>query len=139
MLVNLLKDNLLNFYTIRVIILWIISLVYLFISNNMWYKNLVGITMLFMLSIISWIGFTLVHIYPKYFYFPVNNYYMKGKEIIIFDILLHQLPFFIQLILLKLGVWSFNKSMIPLAIMINLIYFLIYILQVNPYKIYLHT
>lgn len=136
MVINLLKDNLLNFYTIRVIILWIIGLIVM--SLNLFNKNLIGMTLMFMLVTISWMGFIIVHIYPKYFYFPVNNYYMKGGELIITDLLLHQLPPIIHLILLKVGFWTFDKTMIPMAIIINLIYFLVYLMQVNPYKIYLH-
>ena len=136
MKINLLKDNLLNFYTIRVIILWIIGLIVM--SLNLFNKNLIGMTLMFMLVTISWIGFIIVHIYPKYFYFPVNNYYMTERELIVTDLLLHQLPPIIHLILLKVGFWTFDKTMIPIAIILNLIYFLIYLVQVNPYKIYLH-
>lgn len=136
MVFNLLKDNLLNFYTIRVIILWIIGLIVM--SLNLFNKNLIGMTLMFMLVTISWIGFIIVHIYPRYFYFPVNNYYMRGRELIGIDLLLHQLPPIIHLILLKVGFWTFDKTMIPMAIIINLIYFLVYLMQVNPYKIYLH-
>ena len=107
-------------------------------SLNLFNKNLIGMTLMFMLVTISWIGFIIVHIYPKYFYFPVNNYYMKGGELIITDLLLHQLPPIIHLILLKVGFWTFDKTMIPMAIILNLIYFLVYLMQVNPYKIYLH-
>jgi hypothetical protein len=133
--INLLKDNLLNFYTIRVIILWIIGLIVM--SLNLFNKNLIGMTLMFMLVTISWMGFIIVHIYPTYFYFPVNNYYMKGKELIATDLLLHQLPPIIHLILLRIGFWKFDKTMIPIAIILNLIYFLVYLMQVNPYKIYL--
>jgi hypothetical protein len=136
MIINLLKDNLMNFYTIRVITLWIIGLIVM--SLNLFNKNLIGMTLMFMLVTISWIGFIIVHIYPKYFYFPVNNYYMRGRELIATDLLLHQLPPIIHLILLKVGFWTFDKTMIPIAIILNLIYFLIYLMQVNPYKIYLH-
>jgi hypothetical protein len=136
MIINLLKDNLLNFYTIRVIILWIIGLIVM--SLNLFNKNLIGMTLMFMLVTISWIGFIIVHIYPKYFYFSVNNYYMRGRELIATDLLLHQLPPIIHLILLRIGFWKFDKTMIPMAIILNLIYFLIYLIQVNPYKIYLH-
>ncbi len=135
--INLINDNLLNFYTIRVIILWIIGLIVM--TFNLINKNLIGMTLMFMLTTISWIGFIIVHIYPKYFYFPVNNYYMTGKELFITDILLHQLPWFIHLVLLKVGFWSFDKTMIPIALIINLIYLLFYLLQVNPFKIYLHN
>jgi hypothetical protein len=134
--INLLKDNLLNFYTIRVIILWIIGLIVM--SLNLFNKNLIGMTLMFMLVTISWMGFIIVHIYPKYFYFPVNNYYMRRGELIATDLLLHQLPWFIHLILLRIGFWTFDKTMIPIAIILNLIYLLVYLMQVNPYKIYLH-
>jgi hypothetical protein len=63
---------------------------------------------------------------------------MRGGELIGIDLLLHQLPPIIHLILLRIGFWKFDKTMIPMAIIINLIYFLVYLMQVNPYKIYLH-
>jgi hypothetical protein len=107
-------------------------------SLNLFNKNLIGMTLMFMLTTISLIGFIIVHIYPKYFYFPVNKYYMRGGELIVTDLLLHQLPSIIHLALLKVGFWTFDKTMIPLAIIINLIYLLVYLMQVNPYKIYLH-
>lgn len=134
--INLLNDNLFNFYTTRVIILWILGLIAMYF--NLFNKNLIGITLMFMLLTISLIGFIIVHIYPTYFYFPVNNYYMRGRELIATDILFHQLPPIIHIILLKIGFWKFDKTIIPIAVIINLIYLLIYLLQVNPYKIYLH-
>jgi hypothetical protein len=132
--VNLLKENLLNFYTIRVLIIWIIGIILMYFNLC---KNLFGLTLLFMLINISLIGFIMTYIYPKYFYFPINNYYIKDKELYIVDLLFHHLPLISHLILLKINFWSFNKNLIPYAILINLLFFEIYILQINPFNIYI--
>jgi hypothetical protein len=90
-----------------------------------------------MLINISIIGFIITYIYPKYFYFPINNYYMKDKEAYIIDLLVHHLPLIIHLILLKINFWTFNANLIPSAILINLLFFEVYILQINPFNIYI--
>jgi len=131
---DLFKENLLNFYTVRVIIIWFIGIILIYFNL---FKNLFGLTLLFMLITISIIGFIMTYIYPKYFYFPINNYYMKDKEAYIIDLLVHHLPLIIHLILLKINFWTFNANLIPSAILINLLFFGVYILQINPFDIYI--
>lgn len=131
---DLFKENLLNFYTVRVILVWIIGLILIYFNLfSQYYNNLIGITLLFMLITISIIGFIMTYIYPKYFYLPVNNYYLKNKELYITDLLVHHLPLIIHLILLR----SFDKNLILYAILINLLFFGLYILQINPFDIYI--
>ncbi len=139
--VDLLKENLLNFYTVRVLSLWVIGLLYFCISrNNNTTRNLIGLTLLFMLITISVIGFIIFHIYPKYIYFPNNQYYLEDqKSLLWMNLLLHQLPLIIHLVLLYYGIWHwhFNKTLILGAILLNLIFLLIYILFVNPFDVYI--
>jgi hypothetical protein len=136
---DLLKENLFNFYTVRVLLLWIIGLIYFSISrnNNKLFTNLIGLTLLFMLIIISIIGFIICHIYPRYIYFPNNEYYLDdNKSLFLMDLLLHQLPLIIHLVLLYYGVWHFDKTLVLAAMLLNSIFFIIYILFVNPFNVY---
>ncbi len=134
--IDLFKENLLNFYSVRVLLVWIIGVILIYFNL---FKNLFGLTLLFMLITISIIGFIMTYIYPNYFYFPVNNYYLKNTELYITDLLVHHLPLIIHLILLKINFWSFNKNLISFAILINLLFFGIYILQINPFDIYIRN
>jgi hypothetical protein len=132
------KEKLLNFYTVRVLVLWFIGLLYFWISSDNRIRNTIGLTLLFMLIKISIIGFVIFHIYPRYIYFPVNKYYVEdSKSLFWIDLLLHQLPLIIHLVLLYYGVWNFDKKLILVAMLLNTIFFIIYLLFVNPFDIYI--
>lgn len=92
-----------------------------------------------MLIIVSIGGFILTHIYPKYIYLKKINLLIKGKEAFRLDIILHQLPLIIYLCFLyynKIYI-SFNRNLLGLALLINILILDIYLLYVNPFDIYL--
>ena len=134
----------LDFYTTRILIAFIIlEIIVLLLSlqssstYNRKIINILGITILIGLCIISIIGFILVYIYPKYIYLPVLDYKLTGKNLLIFDTFYHQLPLIIHLFLLMKNYWNVELKYLQYGIIFNLIYFIIYLLRINPFTIYL--
>ena len=135
------KLNFLDFYTIWSHIILIISIIMILLFKNFinkYYKNLLALTILIMLIIVSIGGFILTRIYPKYFYLKKINLLIKGKEAFIVDIIFHQIPLIIYLgFLYYYNYLGFSKTLLGLAVLINIIILDIYLLYVNPFDIYL--
>jgi hypothetical protein len=130
------KINLLNFYTFWSNLLMIISVIFIIFFKKTNYKNLICLTVFIMLNIVSLIGFIITYIYPKYFYLKEINLLIKGNQAILLDFLIHQIPLIIYLILLYYNYWSFSKNLLLIAFLINILFLDIYLLFVNPFKIY---
>ena len=135
------KFNFLDFYTVWSYIILIISIIMILLFKNfinLYNKNLLALTVLIMLIIVSIGGFILTHIYPKYIYLKKINLLIKGKEAFKLDILLHQIPLIIYLGFLYYNNYlNFSRQLLLKAILINIIILDIYLLYVNPFDIYL--
>ena len=133
------KENLFIFYSIWGFTLWLIGT--LIITSGIlskYWNNLIGISLLVMLIFINIVAVIIVHIYPKYLYFPITNHYAKCSELYLIDIITHHLPLIITLLLLYFGIWNYDSNLIINAISINLCIFMIYLFLYNPFKVYLH-
>jgi hypothetical protein len=132
------KENLFRFYSIWGLCLWLIGT--LIITSGIlskYWNNLIGISLLVILIFINIVAVIIVHIYPKYLYFPVNNHYAKCYELYFIDIITHHLPLIITLLLLYFGIWNYDSNLIINAISINLCIFMVYLFLYNPFKVYL--
>ncbi len=134
----------LDFYTIRVIIAFIIIeiiILWLSLQSTSTYNKkiikILGVTILIGLCVISIMGFIIVYIYPRYIYLPILDYKLTGNKLILMDTFYHQLPLIIHLFLLMKKYWEFDTKYLKYGIIFNLIYLIIYLLNINPYKIYL--
>jgi hypothetical protein len=132
------KDNIwLDFYTFRTLIIWCIYLITISIfSVSNYNKNLFGLVLLILIITISVGGIFIVYIYPKYIYSPLLDYVFKGKELITLDIIFHQLPLLIHILLMLNGYWSFSSNLLLESIIISLIWIIVYISFVNPFNVY---
>lgn len=133
----LLDSRWLNFYTIRVLIITIIAEIIIIFTSNNYVRDFLGMIIFFMLFIISFIGGILVYIYPRYIDIPLLKYKLVGNELKIMDLFFHQLPLIIHLLLLSNKVWNFKKMYLEQAIIINLCFLIIYLINVNPFKVYM--
>ena len=134
------KENLLRFYSIWGFTLWLIGT--LIITSNVlskYWTNLIGITILFMLIFINIIAIIIVHIYPRYLYFPITKHYAKCSELYLIDIITHHIPLIITLVLLYFGIWNYDSNLIINAIIINLSIFMVYLFLFNPFTVYLRN
>jgi hypothetical protein len=138
---KIVKLNFLDFYTVWSYIILIISIIMILLFKNLinTYKNLIALTVLIMLIIVSIGGFILTHIYPKYIYLEKINLLIRGKDAFILDIILHQTPLIIYLGFLYYNkkYISFSRNLLGLALLINILILDIYLLYVNPFDIYL--
>ena len=133
------KENLFIFYSIWGFTLWLIGT--LIITSGIlskYWNNLIGISLLVMLIFINIVALIIVHIYPKYLYFPITNHYAKCYELYLIDIITHHLPLIITLLLLYFDIWNYDSNLIINAISINLLIFMVYLFLYNPFKVYLH-
>ena len=139
---KIVKLNFLDFYTVWSYIILIISIIMILLFKNFinsYNKNLLALTVLITLIIVSVGGFILTHIYPKYIYLKKINLLITGKDAFILDIILHQIPLIIYVWFLyynKIYI-SFYKNLLGLALLINILILDIYLLYVNPFDIYL--
>ena len=134
--------NFLDFYTVWSYIILVISIIMILLFKNfinLYNKNLLALTVLIMLIIVSIGGFILTHIYPKYIYLKRINLLITGKDAFKLDILLHQIPLIIYVGFLYYNkkYISFSRNLLGLAILINILILDIYLLYVNPFDIYL--
>ncbi len=135
---NYIKENLFIFYSIWGFTLWLIGT--LIITSGIlskYWNNLIGLSLLVMLIFINIIAFIIVHIYPKYLYFPNTNHYAKCSELYLIDIITHHLPLIINLILLYYGIWNYDSKLLLNAIIINLSILMVYLFLYNPFKVYI--
>ncbi len=133
-----LKENLFIFYSIWGFSIWLIFT--LLLTSNIlpfYWNNLIGLSLVLMFIFINIIAIIIVHIYPKYLYFPINNHYAKYGELYLIDIMTHHLPLIITLILLYYGIWNYDSKLILNAIVINLFIIMTYLLLYNPFEVYL--
>ena len=131
------KVSLFKFYTFWSNLLFILSLIFMMFLKKTYYLNLIYLIIFVMLNIVSVIGFILTYIYPKYFYIKDINLLIEGKQAKTLDLIIHQIPLIIYLILLYYNYWSFSKKLLPIAILINIIFLDTYLLYFNPFNIYL--
>ncbi len=137
-LYRLLQFNYTDYYTHRTHILWIISLIIILsCSFNGKYNDLIGLIMLIMLGLVSAVGFFLTYIYPRYIYIEKSNFVIKGYYLKILDLLFHHVPLIIHIILLKKGYWKYQSKLLMIAILINVISLILFVLFVNPFKMYM--
>ncbi len=131
------NNSWLDFYTIRTLIIWCIYLIIISLfSISNYNKNLFGQVLLILIITISLGSIFIVYIYPKYIYLPLLNYVVKDNELIILDIIFHQIPLLIHILLMLNGYWSFSSNLLLESIIISLIWILVYILYVNPFNVY---
>jgi hypothetical protein len=135
---RLLQFNYTDYYTHRTHMLWIISLI-IILSGTFSQKtrDLIGLTMLIMLVLVSFCGFFLTYIYPKYIYLEKSNFVIKGLLLNGLDLLFHHVPLIIHLVLLKKGYWNLEPGLLMTAILINIISLIFFVLFVNPFKMYM--
>lgn len=135
---NYTKENLLRFYSIWGVLIWLSVTIFL-ISHKLskYWNNLIGMSLLFMLIFINIIAIIIVHIYPKYLYFPITKHYAKCSELYFIDIITHHTPLIITLVLLYYGIWNYDSNLIINAIIINLSIFMVYLFLFNPFTVYL--
>ncbi len=132
------SHNWLDFYTIRGLVLWILGTIIIIscpISN--YFKDLIGMIILILLLTISIVGFIIAYIYPCYMYVPILQYLFKGNELKLIDLVFHQTPLAIHLLLLYNGYWKISYNVFYESIIFNLCWFIIYIMFHNPFEIYL--
>jgi hypothetical protein len=135
---RLLQFNYTDYYTHRTHILWIISLIIILSGAfSQRYRDLIGLTLLIMLGLVSLCGFFLTYIYPRYIYLEKSNFTIKGWILRFLDLLFHQIPLVIHVVLLKKGYWVYENSLLMNAILINIISLIFFVLFVNPFKIYM--
>jgi hypothetical protein len=137
---NYRKDNLFIFYSIWGFCIWLMGTLILSskIVSKYWI-NLIGITLLILLIFINIMAFIIVHIYPKYLYFPINNHYAKCSELYLIDITTHHFPLIIHLILLYYGIWKFDLDLLLNGLIINVCIFMTYLFLYNPFKVYIKS
>lgn len=135
---RLLQFNYTDYYTHRTHILWIISLIIILsgVFTNQ-YRDLIGLTMLIMLVLVSFCGFFLTYIYPRYIYLEKSNFTIKGWFLRLLDLVFHHVPLIIHIVLLNKGYWYFEQRLLMSAILINIISLIFFVLFVNPFKIYM--
>ncbi len=130
--------NYTDYYTIRTLGLWILSL-FIIITGifTQTIRDFIGLTMLIMLGIVSFCGFFITYIYPRYVYVAKYNVTFKGWLLRTLDLFFHHAPVIIQLLLLKKGYWNYDSSLLMNAILINVISLIFFVFFVNPFKIYM--
>lgn len=128
----------LDFYTIRGLLLWILgTIIILTCSISNYFRDFIGTSILILLLTISIIGFILVYIYPRYIYLPIPQYFLKDRKLRLMDLVLHQTPLSIHLLLMLKGYWELSKGVILDSILFNLCWLIFYLLFNNPFNIYL--
>ena len=126
------SHNWMDFYTIRTLTLWTmyILIILLFKINSNYWKNLFGLILLILLITISLGSIFIVYIYPKYIYLPLLDYLIKGNELYIVDIIFHQIPLILHILLMMNNYWIFSYQLLPTSFVISLIWIILYLLFV---------
>lgn len=127
-----------DYYTIRTLILWIISLIIILTGIfSQKSRDFIGLTMLIMLGIVSFGGFFITYIYPRYVYVAKYNLTFKGWLLRTLDLFFHHAPLIIHIMLLKKGYWNYEPSFLMYTILINIASLILFVLFVNPFEIYM--
>ena len=86
-------------------------------------------SVLLLVGTVAFLGFILTYIYPKQITLKPLNYVIKGDKLQIVDLICHQLPFIIFLVM-------YDKNIKPDSLLFASITILVYIILFNPFKIY---
>lgn len=104
---------------------WILILHFIYIIGL---KNF-QYSLLFLSIIVSIVGFIITYIYPKELKIPYLNLIIKGIHLKLFDLLCHQVPLILLLIL-------YDKKIKNDNLIFALVIIVLYLLFNNPIKIY---